>query len=145
MAHNESLEIDRFNLDLEGYFSFAYIEWHWQILSYTLAPSATQSAVAFKLFLHPSLHPQGRQVESVSSFNCSFNDLNDGTFCCRQEVRPHHWCWHRRYRGCVGFHRAGYLVFCGARNPSAILPLLRPGMLPLQLDVTSTDSIEAAV
>ncbi|KAK2599106.1 NADPH-dependent 1-acyl dihydroxyacetone phosphate reductase [Conoideocrella luteorostrata] len=42
-------------------------------------------------------------------------------------------------------HNAGYFVLCAVRRPSAISELLKPGMVAIELDVTSTDSVTAAV
>ncbi|KAJ5449524.1 short chain dehydrogenase, partial [Penicillium daleae] len=45
----------------------------------------------------------------------------------------------------VELHKAGYFVFCAVRRPSTISEHLKPGMIAIELDVTSTDSITAAV
>ncbi|KAG6040274.1 hypothetical protein E4U41_001061 [Claviceps citrina] len=42
-------------------------------------------------------------------------------------------------------HNAGYFVFCAVRRTSAIGDLLQPGMAAVELDVTSTESVAAAV
>lgn len=42
-------------------------------------------------------------------------------------------------------HQAGYFVICAVRRPSSIDDLLRPGMVAIELDVTSTESIATAV
>ena len=42
-------------------------------------------------------------------------------------------------------HKRGFFVFCAARRPAAIDSLLRDGMVPLELDVTSSASVAAAV
>ncbi|KAG6003792.1 hypothetical protein E4U43_000861 [Claviceps pusilla] len=42
-------------------------------------------------------------------------------------------------------HNAGYFVFCAVRKPSAIDDLLQPGMMAVELDVQSTESVAAAV
>ncbi|GAB0146446.1 hypothetical protein EsHS_00006846 [Epichloe bromicola] len=41
-------------------------------------------------------------------------------------------------------HEAGYFVFCAVRQTSAIRQVLRPGMVAVELDVTSSDSVAAA-
>lgn len=42
-------------------------------------------------------------------------------------------------------HNAGYFVLCAVRRPSSINELLKPGMVAIELDVTSTESVTAAV
>lgn len=41
-------------------------------------------------------------------------------------------------------HRQGYFVFCAVRRPESITELLKPGMAVVKIEVTSTESIEAA-
>ncbi|KAG8410287.1 hypothetical protein J3458_017999 [Metarhizium acridum] len=40
---------------------------------------------------------------------------------------------------------AGYFVICAVRRPSSASELLRPGMMAIELEVSSTDSVSAAV
>jgi 1-acylglycerone phosphate reductase len=42
-------------------------------------------------------------------------------------------------------HKAGYFVICAVRRLSTVTELLKPNMTAVELDVTSTDSIAAAV
>ncbi|KAF5135163.1 NADPH-dependent 1-acyldihydroxyacetone phosphate reductase [Metarhizium anisopliae] len=41
-------------------------------------------------------------------------------------------------------HSAGYFVICAVRRPSSASELLRPGMIAIELDVSSTESVSAA-
>ncbi|TWU71322.1 hypothetical protein ED733_000865 [Metarhizium rileyi] len=41
-------------------------------------------------------------------------------------------------------HKSGYFVICAVRRPSGITELLKPGMIAIELDVTSTQSVTAA-
>ncbi|EFY84795.1 oxidoreductase,short chain dehydrogenase, putative [Metarhizium acridum CQMa 102] len=45
----------------------------------------------------------------------------------------------------IELHSAGYFVICAVRRPSSASELLRPGMMAIELDVSSTDSVSAAV
>ncbi|KID97517.1 NAD(P)-binding domain protein, partial [Metarhizium majus ARSEF 297] len=44
----------------------------------------------------------------------------------------------------VELHSAGYFVICAVRRPSSASELLRPGMIAIELDVSSTESVSAA-
>ncbi|KID84036.1 NAD(P)-binding domain protein [Metarhizium guizhouense ARSEF 977] len=44
----------------------------------------------------------------------------------------------------VELHSAGYFVICAVRRPSSASELLRPGMMAIELDVSSTESVSAA-
>ncbi|KID74187.1 NAD(P)-binding domain protein, partial [Metarhizium brunneum ARSEF 3297] len=41
-------------------------------------------------------------------------------------------------------HSAGYFVICAVRRPSSASELLRPGIIAIELDVSSTESVSAA-
>lgn len=41
-------------------------------------------------------------------------------------------------------HSAGYFVICAVRRPSSASELLRPGIVAIELDVSSTESVSAA-
>jgi 1-acylglycerone phosphate reductase len=42
-------------------------------------------------------------------------------------------------------HEAGYFVICAVRRPSSVAELLKPGMMVVELDVSSSESIAAAI
>lgn len=42
-------------------------------------------------------------------------------------------------------HQSGYFVLCAVRRPETAEPILKPGMSLVQLDVSSTESVQAAV
>lgn len=45
----------------------------------------------------------------------------------------------------IELQKAGYFVFCAVRKPAAIEQLIKSNMLAIKLDVSSSDSIAAAV
>lgn len=44
----------------------------------------------------------------------------------------------------VELHAKGYFVFCAVRRPESITEMLKPGMVAVSMEVTSTESIRAA-